>query len=328
MKIIKQIFKIFLLIFFNLSLLLGFVVISDYFAYRIYAKVYKKNHIKVEDFHYELLTKKTTLKKEKEVIENKLRKPDGLQFKSKHSITIFGCSFAYGTGLKQNQTLGYKLSGLLKTPVYNRALSWGNIQEMWYQAGAEGAKELNNTVPTDTYIYVMINDHYSRMYSFATVHTWRQYLNYIDNKGNLRNELQLSLLQSILRLSYTYRHFENIKANKYLKNPKNKNEIINRAAAYFIETKNNLKADNNKEISFIVLFYDNINYEKELKEKLEKNGIIVISTKDLTNENLRNIKYTLSKKDLHPNENAWDLITPLLAEKIQKIWQNKDNKTK
>lgn len=319
--------KIFLLLLCNLAMFGVVLFCCDYYTYKMYVNIYNKvQQLKLEKFKYELITKNQSLKRERKIFKTKLRKPDGLQYKnkSKHSIVLFGCSYAHGVGLAQNQTFSYKLSQILKTPVYNRALAWGNLQEMWYQAAAEGSKDFYTQVPkSDTYIYLMMYDHYNRMYSFFTVYTYRQYLNYIDYNGNLKTQLQSSLSDNILNISYTYRHIKNLITYKYLQNPKNKDEIINRAVKYIVNSKKELENQNGKDIKFIVIFYDNtdIKYEKELIEQLHKNNIHTIRTKDLTKENLKNIKYTISNKDKHPNENAWNLLTPLIAREIQKIWE-------
>ncbi len=319
--------KIFLLLLCNLVIFGAALFCCDYYTYKMYVNIYNKvQQLKLEKFKYELITKNQSLKRERKIFKTKLRKPDGLQYKnkSKHSIVLFGCSYAYGVGLAQNQTFSYKLSQILKTPVYNRALAWGNLQEMWYQVAGEGSKDFYTQVPkSDTYIYLMMYDHYNRMYSFFTVYTYRQYLNYIDYNGNLKTQLQSSLSDNILSISYTYRHIKNLITYKYLQNPKNKDEIINRAVKYIVSSKKELENQNGKDIKFIVIFYDNtdIKYEKELIEQLHKNNIHTIRTKDLTKENLKNIKYTISNKDKHPNENAWNLLTPLIAREIQKIWE-------
>ena len=197
--------KILLLLLCNLVIFGAALFCCDYYTYKMYVNIYNKvQQLKLEKFKYELITKNQSLKRERKIFKTKLRKPDGLQYKnkSKHSIVLFGCSYAYGVGLAQNQTFSYKLSQILKTPVYNRALAWGNLQEMWYQV--EGSKDFYTQVPkSDTYIYLMMYDHYNRMYSFFTVYTYRQYLNYIDYNGNLKTQLQSSLSDNILSISYT-----------------------------------------------------------------------------------------------------------------------------
>lgn len=87
------------------------------------------------------------------------------------------------------------------------------------------------------------------------------------------------------------------------------------------EIKNNELKKHYPKIKFIVLEYrreQNIIEEEEyFFKKLEQNGITVISTNSLTNENLYDKKYT--KEDgYHPTPLAWELISKELAEKIEK----------
>ena len=77
-----------------------------------------------------------------------------------------------------------------------------------------------------------------------------------------------------------------------------------------------------KNTKLIVLFYDqfeNIDidiFDSHLKSELIKNGIIVVSTKDLVGKYLSD-GYILSEKDIHPNEKAWNEIVPKLVEKME-----------
>lgn len=77
-----------------------------------------------------------------------------------------------------------------------------------------------------------------------------------------------------------------------------------------------------KNTKFVVLFYDQFEhvdievFDNKLKTQLEKNGIIVVSTKDLTGKYLKD-GYMLSENDIHPNEKAWDEVVPKLVKKMK-----------
>lgn len=77
-----------------------------------------------------------------------------------------------------------------------------------------------------------------------------------------------------------------------------------------------------KNTKFVVLFYDQFEhvdieaFDNKLKTQLEKNGIIVESTKDLTGKYLKD-GYMLSENDIHPNEKAWDEVVPKLVGKMK-----------
>ena len=307
----------------NLAIFLTLLTVCDYFVY-IFSlqdtKLFQKNPSIKIPFEYRFYGKKRTIKEEKENLSS-LRNPSGLNYTNSRKIVLFGCSFVYGHGLNENQTIGYKLSNFLKIPVYNRAMVGGNPQELWYQVAAEGSEDFYNEVPlTDTYIYTIIDSHFERIYNFYPVYTYRHPLNYLTSKGELKRDIQQSLLLNLLKISYSYRFIEQKIKYNFLTNKDNYPKIINNTALYLIESKKELEKRNKQKINFIVLFYDKIRYEEELEQKLKENGIYVIKTKDLTKEDLRSLKYTLSETDKHPNEAAWDLLTPLIAKEIEKIW--------
>ena len=58
------------------------------------------------------------------------RSPAGLEYKDKPSIVLFGCSYAYGQNLENEETLSYQLSRYLKRTVYNFALCGGGLQDI------------------------------------------------------------------------------------------------------------------------------------------------------------------------------------------------------
>ena len=55
---------------------------------------------------------------------------------------------------------------------------------------------------------------------------------------------------------------------------------------------------------------------KENVEKLRKDGFIIIKTSELTDIKLGD-EYYINSADQHPNEAAWNLITPLFVKKLQ-----------
>ena len=68
---------------------------------------------------------------------------------------------------------------------------------------------------------------------------------------------------------------------------------------------------------FILLDYSYDGLPK--KEELEKLGIQVISLSDLTDINVETVEYWNSEFDPHPNEKAWNLLTPLFIKKTNII---------
>ncbi len=318
-KLIKFI-KIILINIFIFSLL---IFISDIFTYKYYANILKnKRNYGIDKFGYNIRLP---------IYTNDLksffngrgniywgRKPDGLEYKNKIPIVVFGCSFAYGQYLNFNQTFSYKLAHLLKRPVYNRSIVGGGFQHMYFQTVDYGNKDYFNDIKdTDIVIYIMINDHYRR--------TILNYFNIPDKDilltysyKNSKFKMNDNKFFNLLKSSYTFKSLNRIYADNYVLNPNHAEILTDTAVRYFELTRNELEKHYNKHIKFCIILYESweIPHNKLLTKKLQDKGFIVISTKDLTNEDLNSPKYML-QDNLHPTEAAWDLLTPLIAKKIK-----------
>ena len=243
------------------------------------------------------------------------RLPVGLEYKST-PIIVFGCSYAYGQGLESEQTFGYKLSNLLKRPVYNRAVYGQGFQEMYYQS--ENPFFYNQVGDFDTVVYIMIDDHYARAYTTTCEYMDTWFLLHYDIKNgelvyqNYSNPLMNFLKSLYLVKLINYKYFY-----AYTPNPKNAEKVTDDALLYFVKTRENLEENLGHKVKFYILMYDKISHLDLLTEKLEENGFVVLSTKQLTNEDLDDDKYIIVG-DGHPSEAAWDLLTPFVAERIIK----------
>ncbi len=325
----KKLLKIFSIIFINIIVVLSLFFISDVVTYFLYLKIFEKDTISFLDnykyckfgYYSNLPIYISDLKNFFNGYDNIYmgRKPDGLEYKNSIPIVIFGCSYAYGFYLNYNQTISYKLAHQLKRTIYNRAISGGSFQHMYFQAVDFGSKDFFNDIPNlDTVIYIMINDHYIRMkrnyYSVILpfmIHTY----SYKNGKFKLNDNKFINFLKS----SYTVKNLSNLYLKSYFNNPKNAEQITDMTVKYFEETKNALEKHYEKKIKFYIILYDafEIPYKNLLTKKLEDKGFIVISIKKLTNEDLTQPKY-LKQDDGHPTEAAWNLLTPLISEKIKK----------
>ncbi len=247
------------------------------------------------------------------------RLPDGLEYNDKMPIVLFGCSYAYGQFLEPTQTFSYKLAHLLKRPVHNRAVGGWGIQHMLYQTERDSFyKDIKDT---DTVIYIMIRDHYKRMQleHYFIVVNW-VYLNYKLKFGKLMKDNYKNPLSNFYRALYTRKLINHINADRIDKpnNEKEVNKLNKLVAKYFTETKKNIEKRLGKNINFIVVFYEldncDIPNRESLTELLNKNGIEAFSIRDITNKNMTEDPYIMP--DGHPTEAAWDLLTPLIAERI------------
>ena len=316
--------KIILIILFNIIILGVIILISDIFIYKYYAANYYKNHPKIyriNEFKYmPYLPEYITDLESYFNGQNNLffgRLPDGREYNNKTPIVLFGCSYAFGQHLNYNQTFSYKLSHILKRPVYNRSMSGGSFQHMYMQSLSDS---FYKTIPiSDTVIYVMIGDHYRRSllwyFDVLDLHLYPHFHKYkhkliMDNPHNNF----LNFFKSI----YIVKHFNHVYANKYINNQNNSHEITDNTVLYFNETRKELEKHWNKKIKFIVIFYEDwdIMYQQELMQKLKNNNFIVLSTKEITQEDLRNKKYQMQDNH-HPTEEAWDLLVPKLVERLE-----------
>ena len=320
-----------LIIIFNFMLIVLLLIFSDFLVYKYYAlittRIYNPfpnyNIVPVSDnkIFYDNINKffnyleKDNNKDYPYDINNYTgRPPDGLEYKNKIPVIIFGCSFAYGAFLKNSQTFSRKLSQILKRPVFNRAIPGGSFQQMYMQTIQD---KLYEEIPySDTIIYVMMQDHYRRLKvrNFEVLEPWEGPVFKIKNK-KLFHLSRNSIIINYLRNSYISRHFNHVLTNKYIKNTKNSQKLTDEVLLYFLESRRELKKHYGNDLKFYVIFYSNITYSDILKKKLEYYGFKTISTDELTNQDLNSPKYVIPN-DGHPSEAAWDLLTPLIIEKM------------
>lgn len=240
------------------------------------------------------------------------RDPNGIEYSQK-PIVLFGCSFAYGMYLKKEQTFSYKLSNLTKRPIYNRALTGWGIQHMLFQSHFE---ELYKKVPEPEYvIFTFIDDHIRRLYVLSVsaydLITQDQYLRYKEKNNKLVQIKNENKLISFFKANYLVRELHSQYVRKHLLHDNNINKCHSFAIKHFKEAKENLQK-HWENANYVVLFYDTEN--EFLKSELKKIGYNVITTKELTTENLQEKKYFEYK---HPTEEAWNLLTPLIAKKLE-----------
>lgn len=293
--------KLFVIILVNFSIIIAILAIFEYIAYNKVKKNLSLDFAGAKprynfafydwDTHYPIMEKYN------------FRKPFGKEYK-KSPIVIFGCSYAYGYKLNDEQSLGYKLSEYTKRPVYNRAYNSFGVQHMLYQLEKE---DFYKKVPQPEYvIYVYINDHIARSYYHSMDWFFIEYCSYELKKDKLvrwkRFYAPFFSLYSVKEL-----HNDLINAQR-LKKP-----ITKFTLKHFVQSKEMIDK-HWKGTKFVVVNYDDKN-EKEL-DSLKAQGIEVLHLNHyLPKVNTEN-KYFLSEQDTHPSEQAWDLIIPVLAQKL------------
>ena len=240
--------------------------------------------------------------------------PYGLEY-TKKPLVLFGCSYAYGYNLKDEETLAYKLSHQAKVPVYNRAFSGWGIQHMLYQVKND---LFYKKVPEPSYaIYLYIPDHINRLYfySFGSYDTLteRQNLRYIEKNRNLIkvnnnnfviNQFKRLYLVNKINQFLTYKKTSNVKTNK---------KCYDFALKHFVTARDEMKKYW-KNTEYVIIFHTATSRDDYLKEQLLNNNFIVIDTNELTNQNM--LDNTYMKEDFHPTEEAWKIIVPQLIKEL------------
>lgn len=234
----------------------------------------------------------------------------------KRPIVILGCSYVEGSGLKEEQTLAYKLFEKTHRSVYKRGIPGGGIQLAlpYFETG-----KIQKDVPDAEYIiYVYLGYHIARLYAYE--------LDYIETEINQRYKIKNGDLVKLKQPKYPcyYSSFFVKKIQEKLEQIQSRKEygeyhLFNAVMAKLLqEAKRNYK--NTK---FVILLYpsgDCMNTSNEIMpqeeiSKLKEMGFTVINAEDLTNLPIRNEEYRIPDKD-HPNEKAWEAIVDNLIKTL------------
>ncbi len=249
---------------------------------------------------------------EKNFYENdEFNEPQGLEYNSNNKnsspIILLGCSFNYGFELDKDKTFQTFLSKQTKRPVYNFSLVAGGFREALFILHQQNIKKLlpQNTNHAKAFIYTYIPSHRERLYANFRPHVPNFKYNLTYTKLTYYNDLPNNKTCLIPRMMNLY--------TQIVKNNENTFKLIK----LYIKTMNNFIKQSfsnyDEETKLIILLYDE--YPFNNWEDLEKEGIIVIKLKDLSNENFYDEKYLLPDK-VHPNSEAWEIITPALIKKL------------
>lgn len=284
-----------------ISNLILIVLFTGLFELGLYLN-YRKNHpeiiYKIQEVNY------------KDVLKYYRLQPEiGLNY-TKQPLILAGCSYAYGQELETNQTFGYKLSHLTQRPVYNFSLPGKGLQHNLYFVQN---KMYNNTIQNpEYYIYVFMNDQIRRLYTTVCMHDFTAYPEYVLDKNG---ELTLKREKyPFYKQFYVYYFFNNLYYAYFGSQNYEKHSKLVRE--YFREMNKSIKRDF-PNIKFVILFYgDYKKYYGLSLDELQEEGIELVHTQDLSEVNIFAKEYHISENDFHPNEKAWDTLTPAFAKKL------------
>ncbi|MGN0004391.1 MAG: hypothetical protein ACI37Z_00215 [Candidatus Gastranaerophilaceae bacterium] len=236
--------------------------------------------------------------------EKYYRKPTNTQSNLK-PIYIFGCSFAYGEGLSDNETIDANLAKITKRPVYNFAYPGFSVQHMLYQL--ENI-DFSKYKKPEYIIYFYMQDHLRRIQTpFMQPHETNRYpIYYTNNKGDFvfkKNRFDIPFY-IVKKIQCFYAKYKTTSPDF----EKNNNDLLKN---HFLKA-NSIIKEKFPDSKFIIVLYEQESIKnKAVFNDLKKYGIEVISTKEITSEKLSDKKYKLI--DNHPSALAWKEITPKLV---------------
>ena len=148
------------LFFVNILIIIIIFLIADYSVFSAYQKQYR-----FLGTYFENMTKKISVSDEydKESLYGfSYRSPLNEKNENKKSIVFTGCSFVYGVGLEENQTLSYKTAQFLDAPIYNLGFISRAINTT-YTAVRLGIFDEKVKIPPKTVLYNYADFHLLRI---------------------------------------------------------------------------------------------------------------------------------------------------------------------
>lgn len=246
---------------------------------------------------------------------------------AKNPVLVFGCSYSYGHGLKNEQSFPYLLSEYTKRPVLNLskcgtdALDGLKSLDIYMQ---NSDRKIKNPDSADYLVYMYMYDHINRY--LARPRLIEFYEDFFKPSFIEKQFIKIYLFKYLfaeIRKKIILQGFpKSEKSEQFLKN------LMKYLVSQFRLTAP--KAEiifiiYDEKIPFYWQNYTALKYEYDVlnskiwKEIASECGIKVIHTKDLTGIVYdKNYKLEYDISGWHPNERVWREFTPLFAEKYVK----------
>ena len=301
MKIIKIIF-INIIIFIFLA---GIVELFYYYSYKWAGTEYFDRMIKTipADKYYSMLYSNKPVKN---ALVEKFREDKNIT-SDKKPILFMGCSFTYGDGLDEDETVSAIMAKLTGRPVYNRGgRGWG-LSQFYYQSKLS---QLYKTVKEPEYIiYTYISQQSGRLDKYKIEPYCVEFQpKYKIVKGKLKEQKpkffdHLYFIQEYQK-KYAY--------NKIFPHIIKDSEI----KLYFTEAEKEFHK-HWKDTKMVILLYPEKENEfnSEIWDELKEENYIVIKLEDLVDVDLTKPEYKV-KDSFHPNEKAWEIILPKVIKEL------------
>lgn len=239
------------------------------------------------------------------------RKPVGLE-NNKAPVFLYGCSFAYGGSLEENERPDYILSELTQRPVYNYSVyAEGMLQALYIMQNQE------KITPAPEYvIYMFQSDHIRRLYSTCDIYRTDKFLHYkivndkiifdmnrphfIENTYIFRKILQTVLppLSNYFSTDSAYKRFK-----------------------IFVQNMNTEIHEKYPDTKFIFVFFDNnpnCIKRKNLEDfkKLENSKFKIIYFPDIFDASFYHNPENRIWDGFHPSGRAWKIVIPEIVKRM------------
>ncbi len=240
--------------------------------------------------------------------------------KKNESIIIFGCSYAEGTSLDNDNKPTDVFAKITTMPAYNRAWGGLGLATMLWQARSkdfwDGIK-----YPPKFIIHVFIPYQVDRLVSdkYGMSSLLPIYIGYnikdntlVENKLPFRFLLRLKFLRKIV-----YGYYE-----RKFYSPENQALIFDLIKLHYIESRKAI-IEKYPNIKFIIIKHpiskeiirDDYIYNTKRWKELEKEGFIIYDLAKDIDVDITTKEYLLP--DMHPNKKTWQVVIPKLVKDLQ-----------
>lgn len=288
------------------------LIVLLFFTIDIFVFYKLKDKYNINVTYLQNLTKKINKKETKLnyiINNNPMRQPLNTNYNAK-PVIFTGCSFIYGEYLKENQIISYKISKLIKNPVYNFAsLGWGINHTLFLLETGYISKNINKEPAVIIYNYA--DFHILRMLIPNMIFEQNEIL-YRKKENHLILKESTSIISRFPIIAIIRENFFDFLLNK---NSLYQHYCENLLFLHFSQIKKYIDK-NFKNTKFVILLYAESPHFEKIAPLLEEQGIIIIRIKEEYGYNLYNDGYQLP--DGHPNAKVWEIITPKLYESLVK----------
>ena len=234
----------------------------------------------------------------------------------KKGIILFGCGFAAGLHLQDEQKFQAKLAPLVKRPVYNYGNPGSYIQNaiLLVQSGM-----IDNVIKNCDYAVYMISGVNSDAYRLET-YPGPYFDGFLTRKQvyPVLKRQKDTLEDSIIDKSFFSDSLMMRLLNKvYITNFKKEEALLKNTYIHLLKLQEELKKKNPNIKMILFLYFSSEKALGQYDDLLKEQGIQIFSAEDFEGDKIQEIpKYIQSRESFHPTEEAWNLLTPIFVKEM------------